>query len=341
MRAFVVLTASLAIVASGASAFGGEQWVTYPGGEGAGKGKSIVLVSGDEEYRSEEGLPMLGKILAKRHGFTCTVLFAVNPKTGEIDPNVGDNIPGIEALDTADLLIILTRFRNLPPQQMQHVESYLAAGKPVIGLRTATHAFAIRDAKSPYRKWDWQSKTPGFEGGFGRTILGETWISHHGDHGSQSTRGVIAAGQEHNPIVRGCDDIWGPTDVYGVRLPLPESCTPIVIGEVLSGMKPTDPPAPGAKNSPRLPVAWTKTYSFGAVKGKAFCTTMGASRDLESEGLRRLIVNASYWAVGMEDKIPAKANVEIVGNYRPTPFGFNKFTKGVKPSDHALDSAAP
>lgn len=292
-------TASLAIA-------GPEQWVVYQGGEGVGKGKRIVLMSGDEEYRSEEGLPMLGKILAKRHGFTCTVLFAVNKDTGQIDPNTGDNIPGIEALDQADLLIILTRFRNLPADQMKHVESYLAAGKPVIGLRTATHAFAIRDSKSPYAKWDWQTKAAGFEGGFGRTILGETWISHHGKHGSQSTRGVIASGQQSNPIVRGCDDIWGPTDVYGVRLPLPETCTPIVIGQVLSGMNPTDKPVEGDQNNPMMPVAWTKSYAFGDAKGKSFCTTMGASQDLRSEGLRRLIVNATYWCSDSKTKSPRR-----------------------------------
>ncbi|NMC22107.1 MAG: hypothetical protein GYA33_17000, partial [Thermogutta sp.] len=73
-----------------------DQWVTYEGGEGPGKGKHIVLVSGDEEYRSEEALPMLGKILAKRHGFRCTVLFAIDPETGEIDPLNVTNIAGLE-----------------------------------------------------------------------------------------------------------------------------------------------------------------------------------------------------------------------------------------------------
>src|SRR6185436_12387394 len=72
------------------------QWVVYEGGEGPGKGKHIVLLSGDEEYRSEEGLPMLGKILSVRHGFKCTVLFSQDPATGVIDPNNQKNIPGME-----------------------------------------------------------------------------------------------------------------------------------------------------------------------------------------------------------------------------------------------------
>src|SRR2546430_14802136 len=98
-----------------------EQWVTYDGSEGPGKGKHIVLISGDEEYRSEEALPQLGKILAQHHGFQCTVLFAINPKTGMINPNVNDNIPGLESLKNADLMVIFTRFRNLPDDQMKDI----------------------------------------------------------------------------------------------------------------------------------------------------------------------------------------------------------------------------
>src|SRR4051794_5926721 len=85
---------ALALLAGVAtSSMAADEWVTYPGGDGPGKGKHVVFVSGDEEYRSEEGLPQLAKILAKRHGFRCTVLFAVDPKDGTISPNVKDNIP--------------------------------------------------------------------------------------------------------------------------------------------------------------------------------------------------------------------------------------------------------
>jgi hypothetical protein len=116
-------------------------WLAYEGKSGPGVGKRVVLISGDEEYRSEEGLPQLAKILAVRHGFHCTVLFAIDPATGEINPNYLENIPGTEALANADLLVILTRFRQLPDAQMKPIDDYLKAGKPVIGLRTATHAF--------------------------------------------------------------------------------------------------------------------------------------------------------------------------------------------------------
>src|SRR3974377_2105587 len=119
-----------------------DPWIVYDGFEGPGKGKHIVLVSGDEEYRSEEALPQLGKILATHHGFKCTVLFAIDPKTGTINPNKNNNIPGLESLATADLMSLATRFRNLPDEQMEHIAKYVDSGKPIIGMRTATHAFS-------------------------------------------------------------------------------------------------------------------------------------------------------------------------------------------------------
>ncbi|HXG61161.1 MAG TPA: ThuA domain-containing protein [Planctomycetota bacterium] len=314
-----------------------DPWVVYAGGDGPGKGKRVVLVSGDEEYRSEEMMPQLGKILARRHGFSCTVLFAVHPATGEIDPKVNNNIPGLEALKEADLLVLFIRFRNLPPDQMKFIEDYLASGRPILGIRTATHAFDFKEGH-PYARWSWRSKTPGFEGGFGRVVLGETWINHHGAHGRESTRGVPAPGREGHPILRGCEDIWGPTDVYGVRLPLPGDSAPIVLGQVLAGMKPTDKPVEGPKNNPMMPIAWTRTYTGASGKpARVFTTTMGSSQDFESEGYRRLLVNACLWAVGLEDRIPERANVDFVGTYTPSPFRFDGFKKGVTPADHRLD----
>lgn len=325
----------LGLVAWTGPAWAADAWIALRGGDGPGKGKHVVLISGDEEYRSEEALPQLAKILATHHGFSCTVLFAIDPSTGEIDPNRNDNIPGLEALKTADLMVIATRFRNLPDDQMQHIADYLDAGKPVVGLRTATHAF--NNPKSPqFAKYHWQSNVPGWEQGFGRQVLGETWISHHGDHGKQSTRGVPAPGQQQHPILRGIGpgEIWGPTDVYGVRLPLPGDSQPIVLGAVLEGMQPTDKPVEGKRNDPMMPVAWTKTYSgVDGKQGRAFTTTMGSSTDLLAEGTRRMIVNGCYWALGIESQIPAKANVAIVGPYEPLPFKFNGAKKGVKPAD--------
>jgi hypothetical protein len=289
-----------------------------------------VLVSGDEEYRSEEALPQLGKILAKRHGFDCTVLFAVNDQ-GVIMPTRTDHIAGLEALRTADLMVILTRFRDLPDAEMKEIVDYVDSGRPIVAMRTATHAFNLKPHRS-YVRYTWTSKE--WDGGFGRQVLGETWIDHHGHHGVESTRGIIAPGAAGHPILRGIKegDIWGPTDVYRVRLPLPGDCIPLVLGQVLEGMNPHDKPVIGPKNQPMMPVAWVKTYTGKAGKpARVFTTTMGASQDLKSEGTRRMLVNACYWAIGLEDRIPAESDVAIVGTYKPSRFGFGGFKKGVRP----------
>jgi len=334
-RSFVL--SLLALAPSVATA--ADPWVVYQGGEGPGKGKHVVLVSGDEEYRSEEALPQLAKILAKHHGFTCTVLFAIDPNTGLINPNVNNNIPGLEALKTADLMVIFTRFRNLPDEQMRHIAAYVDAGKPVVGMRTATHAFNISGSKT-YAKYHWQAKGE-WDGGFGRHVLGETWVAHHGSHGSQATRGIIAPDAKDHPVLRGITDgdVFGPTDVYTVRLPLPDDSKPLILGQVVAGMQPTDPPVEGAKNDPMMPVAWTKTYKGAKSEtGRVFTTTMGASLDLLHEGTRRLIVNGCYRAAGLEDKIPEKTRVDLVGEFKPSPFRFVKEWKGtLKPSDLATD----
>lgn len=313
-----------------------DPWLEVAGGDGPGKGKKIVLVSGDEEYRSEEALPQLAKILAGHHGFDCTVVFAIDPATGMIDPNTNDNIPGLEKLGNADVMVIATRFRNLPDEQMKHVDAFLKAGKPVVAMRTATHAFNIPEGRA-YRRWSWDNPGEGFTQGFGRQVLGETWISHHGGHGSESTRGLIAPDAKDHPILRGIEDgeIWGPTDVYGVRLPLPGDSKPLVLGAVLAGMKPDSEPVKGEKNEPMMPVAWTKSYQVdGGPKGRSFTTTMGAATDMVAEGTRRMLVNACYWAAGLEAKIPEKSKVDIVGSFEPTPFGFNGAKKGLTPADY-------
>ena len=302
-----------------------------------GSGKHIVLVSGDEEYRSEEMVIQLGRILAKRHGFDCTVLFAIDPTTSEINPVVRTNIPHLETLETADALVVNLRFRDLPDEQMKHFDDYLKKGKPVLGIRTSTHAFNVPKDK-PYSRYSYNFPGEGpWKQGFGRLVLGETWIAHHGEHGKEATRGVIVPERKDNPIVRGCNNIFGPTDVYTVRLPLPGDSEPLVYGQVLEGMKPTDKPVAGPKNEPLMPIAWTKTYRIDdGPTGRVFTSTMGSSQDMESEGLRRLLVNAVYWLVGQEDRIPPSANVNIVGSYETLPMGFGKHKKKLKPQDFAL-----
>lgn len=311
----------------------GKTWLRFEGKEGPGKGKHIVLVSGDDEYRSEEAMPMLAKLLAEHYGFTCTVLFPIEPETGHIVPSYQNNIPGLEHLEKADLMILSTRFRELPDEQTQHFHNFLLAGKPIIGLRTATHAFHYEKNKnSPFAKYHWMGKEPGWEGGFGQKILGETWVAHHGDHGTEGARALIdgIAQQQDHPILRGVKDIWAASDVYTVKN-IPKEAEVLIYGVPTSGMTP-ESPINWEKSI--MPMAWTKDYQIeGGKKGKAFTTTMGASIDLISDDLRRLIVNAAFWALDMPDTITADMNVSVVGKYEPSMFGFGTFRKGMKVED--------
>jgi len=313
--------------------------LTYAGGVGPGSGKHVVLVAGDEEYRSEEALPQLARILAAQHGFRCTVLFSMDPATGVIDPDKREHIPGLAALDGADLLVLFTRFRRLPDADMKHIVDYVERGQPLIGIRTATHAFAYEsDSKSPYARWSWDSTE--WPGGFGRQILGETWVSHHGKHGAESTRGVVPDVVKSHPILRGVRDVWGPTDVYGIR-DLPKDATVILEGSILANMEPTSIAVDDARNSPRMPLAWIRERAQGSGPKKGTvqriaCSTIGASIDLPSRDLRRLFVNLAYWCTGLEGQIAAEPKAEIVGTFAPTMFGFGTFTRGVKPADFVL-----
>ena len=293
------------------------QWVTYKAKTNP-TGKNIVLVTGDEEYRSEEAMPQLAKILANYHGFDCTVLFAQHPeKLGVINPNYSFNIPGLAQLAEADLMILFTRFRALPSEQMQHIDNYLSAGKPIIAIRTATHAFNFKDTTHQYQHygWNYQGAKTAWQLGFGKLVLGETWYTHHGHHKQQSTRGIIAAGAENHPITNGIKSgsIWGPTDVYGIRMPMPNTQF-IILGQTINragaydkndpfyGLKETDTEIatinPASKkaynpNAPMPPIAWTKDYQLPNGKaGQSFTTTIGAATDMVDEEVRRLMVNA-------------------------------------------------
>jgi type 1 glutamine amidotransferase len=335
MKRLLWILLGIAIVTGSAPAANGP-WLSLEGKQGPGLAKHIVFISGDEEYRSEESLPMLARILAVRHGFRCTVLFAINDKTGEIDPNVLDNIPGLEALEKADLMVICTRFRELPDAQMRHIDAYLESGKPVIGIRPAVVAFRNR-AESRFFKYSSNHTGPDYRGGFGQQVLGSTWISHHGAHGKESTRGLIVPDQRSHPILRGVESIWGPSDVYTIRTPIPHQGKVLVMGQVLKGMQPDNSPS----EKPTMPLAWTKEYPTQKGNARVFMTTMGTSQDFLSEGFRRLVVNACFWALSLEERIPSKTNVEFVGAFNPTPFGFNRFTKGIKPAMLTAEIRSP
>ena len=303
--------------------FSNEHVLKFAGKEGLpASGKKVVLISGDEEYRSEEALPMLAKILTQHHGFDCSVIFSWDAEGKYIDPNNQQGLRGLSELKDADLMIIATRFRRPSGEQAKYIIDYLNYGQPVIGLRTATHAF---NGKGSFGDISY--------GQFGRKILGEQWVSHHGKHKKEGARGVINAENAGNPILNGVTNVFGPSDVYGVKHLTEDNDTVLLNGAVTETMTPDSANIEGAKNDPMQALAWIHNYVApnGKARGQSFCTTMGASVDLVSEGLRRLVVNASYYLVGLE--IPEKADVSYVDAYKPAFFGFIKDKEWYKKLD--------
>lgn len=324
------------LVAAFASSAAADEPLVYEGDSGPGVGKRLVFLAGDHEYRSEETMPELARILAKRHGFHCTVLFSVDPESGEIVPG-SSYMPGTEALNDADLMVIFLRFQNFPAEQMQPIVDYLDRAGPVVGLRTATHAFNI-PADSPFARFHHQYPGEKYRGGFGRQVLGETWVSHYGENHKMSTRLDLVPEQLDHPILRGVHDAWVQAGGYWVE-PQADS-VPLAMAQPLQGMEPDSPPAEGKDPCPG---AWVRSYENAAGdSGRVFTTTYGASEDLLNEGFRRMMVNACFWACGLEDEIQADADVDLVGPYHPTTFRFSGYRAGVKPSDLAgWDSAIP
>ncbi|SVD67624.1 uncharacterized protein METZ01_LOCUS420478, partial [marine metagenome] len=248
-----------------------QDHMVYQGKAVAGKDKHLVFLSGDEEYRGEEGLPMLAKIMSQRHGFKCTVLFSLNDK-GEIDPNNQQSLSHPKALDSADAIIMLLRFRRWGDTTNKHFNDACNRGVPIIGLRTSTHAFR------------------GKLGGFGKRVLGEGWVSHWGHHKREACRGVIEPGAKKDSILNGVTDVFADSDVYEAYPP--KDVKILMRGLVLENMKPDSKPSTRDRkknrpiNDPAMAVAWTRNYKWPSGKAsRIFCSTMGAATDLQSEGL--------------------------------------------------------
>lgn len=314
----------------------GAGTLKFTGGEGPGKGKHVVLLAGDEEYRSEEAMPLMARILAEKHGFDTTVLFSAD-EDGTINPNASASLMGAAALDSADALVMSLRFRKYDDATMEKFKAAVDRGVPMVALRTSTHIFNFpKDSK--WADWSWNHST----GGFGRTVFGETWISHWGVHKKEATRGATEPGQEKNPLLNGVTGIFGDTDVYEAAPP--QDATILLRGIVLKTMEPDSAPADYEKktkggatqkvNEPAMPVAWSREVKNQAGKtNKVFTTTMGSATDLANEGLRRLVVNGVFWGLGIE--VPEKADVSLTGEFVPTKYGFNTFKKGLKAADFA------
>ena len=299
----------------------GSGWVSF----GPVTGRKVVLLAGDEEYRSEESLPMLARILAERHGFRCTVLFSHDPD-GTLNPNRGESLGKPEVLDEAELLVLGLRFRHWPDATMARFDAQMRHGVPVVALRTSTHAFLFKEGA--YLNYNT----------FGPDVLGAGWRTHWGHHAFEATRAVIEPSAATHPILHGVGEIFADTDVYEAYPPADVQV--LFRGHVLVGMKPGDAESTQSKkrstdgveqpvNGPPMAVAWTREVAReGSIRQRVFCTTMASASDLADANLRRLVVNAVYWGLGLD--VPAQADVEPVTPYQPSRYAFNGFRKGQK-----------
>jgi hypothetical protein len=287
----------------------GKDFVVYEGDAGPGKGKHIVFIASDHEYRGEETCPAIARILAKNYGFKCTVLFGLDNE-GHIKAG-SSRIPGMEALDSADMMFLFMRFLAPDDASMKYFEAYLDRGGPVLGLRTTTHAF--NGLKGTYEKYNWKNGDEAYKLGFGRQVLGETWVSHYGQNHKCSTRLDILPEQAGHPVLRGVKDMHAMAGAYTAN-PMPNSVV-LANNQVLKNMEPGAEPLEG---KPPMPAVWVRTYTSKSGKeGRVFCSTQGASEDIVNDGFRRCIVNGVFWCMGMEKEIKPDMNIAFIGPYNP------------------------
>ena len=312
------------------------QTLVYEGGEGIGEGKHIVFIANDHEYRSEQTCPAMAKIMAKRFGFRCTVLFGID-ENGAIKAG-GAAIPGMEALKDADLLFFFTRFMKLPEEQVDLLVDYFERGGPAVGLRTSTHCF--NKQKGKWAKLNFNYNGDDYRGGLGEQIFGNTWHkqrgqSHYGPNHKKASLVTPVASAAKHPILSGVDSIHSWCGAY--KSQPPKESTPLVEAQVLKAL------APGSESETEKEVVsagWTRDFYVAPSGTRKYARTayfsFGASEDLLDEDARRCLANACLWTIGMEDKIKPDLPVELVGPYAPTPYSFGAFFyEDVKPSDLA------
>lgn len=314
MRHFFIFAVSLLLLACGPSSTSNESTTSEAP-------PYVVFITGDEEYRSEESMPMLARLAERELGVRTKVLFALD-STGRVNPNVNDNIPGLAALDSADLAVFFLRWRALPQDQLNHILAYAESGKPMVGFRTSTHTFKYDDPVLEHLTNDWPT-----------AVFGQQWIVHHGhfdDGEAPLTRVEVLENQADHPILRGVTGFLAYSWLYhvdGGEWSINPNADVLLEGTSLRSKH---------ERGGRLdefpltnPVAWTNEYKGAPV----FFTTLGHPYDWRDENMRRLALNGMAWALG--HSVPAPGwNVDFVGQYSPNNSGFgDRFKGGLSPGE--------
>jgi type 1 glutamine amidotransferase len=236
----------------------------------------VVFMIGEDEYQTWDTLPEFARKELEPRGHRVTIVHA--------DPADKNHFPGlVDALRSADLLVLSVRRRTPRAEQLDAVRAYLGAGKPLVGIRTASHAFALRGSNRPAAAplTTWQEFDP--------EVLGGNYSNHHGV--GPSTVVSLAPGAAEHPIVKGVsvDQLTSTSSLYKVS-PLQPGTRPLLMGTI-----------PG---QPSEPVAWTHVY--GRNRAKIFYTSLGHPEDFKNAEFRRLLMNAVLWGLEQDDR-PAPA----------------------------------
>lgn len=232
----------------------------------AADGKRIVFMIGEDEYHTWETLPDFAQKELTAAGYESKIIHA--------DPQDKNNFPGIaEALKDADLLFLSVRRRTPPKEQLEAVRAFLKSGHPLVGIRTACHAFALRpnDKVADARLDVWQDFDP--------EVLGGHYTGHYG---KDKVAVSLAPGGDQHPILKGIaiDKLIGNGGLYKCA-PLAEDTTQLLIGTI-------------ADQQPE-PIAWTRLY--GEKKGRIFYTSLGHPDDFQEPEFRKFLFNAVAWAL--------------------------------------------
>jgi type 1 glutamine amidotransferase len=209
---------------------------------------TIVLVSGEEEYHSATTLPVFAKFLETNYAFKTIYL---ERKTKP------DLIEGLDALDHADLLIVFARRMTLPDEQLKKFQNYFESGKPVVGLRTASHAFQ-----------NWLV--------FDKQVLGGNYQNHYGKDFTPKVATEPAA--RSHPILRGVPEHFTSAGSLYRNTPLQKNTTVLLTGAIPDHTE---------------PVAWTHDYNGARI----FYTSLGHQDDFNDPAFRRLLINAIHWSL--------------------------------------------
>lgn len=238
---------------------------------------TLAMLIGEDEYQTEQTLPRFA-LESLGRDFRTLFVFA-----SDADKNT---FPGIAAIRDADLLLVSVRRRLLPAAQLAEVRRFVADGKPIVGIRTASHAFSLKEGEIPAGREAWPE--------FDAEVLGGHYTGHHGNHPPDGPKSFVEVAMDaaQHPILHGLNSSEQivPSWLYKTS-PLATGAQVLLTGRV-EGVRQTEP------------VAWTYIPATG---NRVFYTSLGHPDEFATEDFRRLLTNGIHWAAGTAPEIATSA----------------------------------